>query len=118
MNAPELKIVAAIREGSPYPRGATWDGQGVNFALYSANAAKVELCLFDSDGRESARIEVPSAQPSCVAFGGARLGTLYITSARVGLNDRALQGDLRAGGVFIATPAARGVAEPVFSGRT
>jgi len=59
MNAPELKIVAAIREGSPYPRGATWDGQGVNFALYSANAAKVELCLFDSDGRESARIVLP-----------------------------------------------------------
>ncbi|HSN19997.1 MAG TPA: glycogen debranching protein GlgX [Usitatibacter sp.] len=59
MNAPGLKIEAAVREGSPYPRGATWDGHGVNFALYSASATKVELCLFDSGGREAARIVLP-----------------------------------------------------------
>ncbi len=34
--------------GKPYPLGASWDGQGVNFALYSENATKVELCLFDA----------------------------------------------------------------------
>ncbi|HJT32658.1 MAG TPA: glycogen debranching protein GlgX [Pirellulales bacterium] len=34
--------------GRPYPLGATWDGSGVNFALYSENAEKVELCLFES----------------------------------------------------------------------
>ena len=34
--------------GLPYPLGATWDGRGVNFAIYSENATKVELCLFDS----------------------------------------------------------------------
>ncbi|HEX3654403.1 MAG TPA: glycogen debranching protein GlgX [Pirellulales bacterium] len=33
--------------GKPYPLGATWDGNGTNFALYSENAEKVELCLFD-----------------------------------------------------------------------
>ncbi len=38
--------------GSPYPLGATWDGQGVNFALFSENAGGVELCLFDDDGTE------------------------------------------------------------------
>ncbi len=37
--------------GRPYPLGATWDGQGVNFALFSANADAVDLCLFDSRGR-------------------------------------------------------------------
>jgi isoamylase len=37
--------------GNPYPLGATWDGAGVNFALFAENATKVELCLFDS--RES-----------------------------------------------------------------
>jgi glycogen operon protein len=36
------------RPGHPYPLGATWDGQGVNFALFSENANHVELCLFDS----------------------------------------------------------------------
>jgi glycogen operon protein len=35
-----------ILPGSPYPQGATWDGTGVNFAIYSENAAKIELCLF------------------------------------------------------------------------
>jgi len=59
MNAPDVRIEAAVREGSPYPRGATWDGRGVNFALFSANATKVEVCLFDSDGAESARIALP-----------------------------------------------------------
>jgi isoamylase len=59
MNAPDIRIEATVREGSPYPRGATWDGNGVNFALFSANATKVELCLFDSDGGESARIALP-----------------------------------------------------------
>src|SRR5207237_4641146 len=46
--------------GRPYPLGATWDGEGVNFALFSAHAARVELCLFDPSGEhETARIELP-----------------------------------------------------------
>lgn len=45
--------------GAPYPLGATWDGRGTNFALFSANATKVELCLFDRDGRrETERVTV------------------------------------------------------------
>ncbi|MFK4441487.1 isoamylase [Caballeronia udeis] len=49
-----------IAEGSPFPLGATWDGEGVNFALFSANATKVELCLFDKNGeKELERIELP-----------------------------------------------------------
>jgi glycogen operon protein len=49
-----------ITEGSPQFLGATWDGLGVNFALFSAHATKVELCLFDPLGeREVARIELP-----------------------------------------------------------
>jgi isoamylase len=39
--------------GSPHPLGATWDGEGTNFALYSENATAVELCLFDADGQET-----------------------------------------------------------------
>ena len=46
--------------GRPYPLGATWDGSGTNFALFSAHAEKVELCLFDEDGKqEIARIALP-----------------------------------------------------------
>ena len=46
-----------IEEGEPSPLGASYDGRGVNFALYSENATKVELCLFDPTGRrEIARL--------------------------------------------------------------
>jgi isoamylase len=46
--------------GRPYPLGATWDGEGVNFALFSAHAEKVELCLFDRSGNhEETRIQLP-----------------------------------------------------------
>ncbi len=49
-----------VREGLPFPLGATWDGLGVNFALFSAHATRVELCLFDDDGStELQRIELP-----------------------------------------------------------
>lgn len=41
----------------PYPLGATWDGKGTNFALFSENATLVELCLFDQKGRET-RLEL------------------------------------------------------------
>ncbi|MGD9849922.1 MAG: glycogen debranching protein GlgX [Nitrospirales bacterium] len=49
-----------LRPGRPYPLGATWDGEGVNFALFSENATAVELCLFDQvhDDRESHRIRL------------------------------------------------------------
>ncbi|HEY7650412.1 MAG TPA: glycogen debranching protein GlgX [Methylomirabilota bacterium] len=42
--------------GQPYPLGATWDGAGVNFALFSENATGVELCLYERDKSEAARI--------------------------------------------------------------
>ncbi len=47
--------------GQPYPLGATWDGEGVNFALFSEHATGVELCLFDNpeDAKESHRIALP-----------------------------------------------------------
>lgn len=47
-----------IWPGKPYPLGATYDGSGTNFALYSANAKKVELCLVDDDGLEMNRLEL------------------------------------------------------------
>ena len=46
--------------GIPYPLGASWDGMGVNFALFSEHAEKVELCLFNEEGeKELARLVLP-----------------------------------------------------------
>ncbi|WP_298965111.1 glycogen debranching protein GlgX [uncultured Methylobacterium sp.] len=69
-----------VKEGQPFPLGATWDGLGVNFALFSAHATKVELCLFDDDGKtEIERIELPEYTDE-VWHGylpDARPGTIY-----------------------------------------
>jgi isoamylase len=52
--------ITAVWPGRPYPQGATWDGEGVNFSLFSKHADKVELCLFDAKGRrEVRRIAMP-----------------------------------------------------------
>ncbi len=60
MNAPAAITKRPVLAGSDVPLGATWDGSGTNFALFSAHAEKVELCLFDSRGRrEIERIELP-----------------------------------------------------------
>ena len=45
--------------GYPYPLGATWMGNGVNFALFSENATAVELCLFDSPDAEHETVRIP-----------------------------------------------------------
>jgi glycogen operon protein len=80
VSAPQTKVSTRLREGSAFPLGATWDGLGVNFALFSANATKVELCLFDGDGRrERERIELPEYTDE-VWHGylpDARPGTVY-----------------------------------------
>ena len=49
-----------LREGLPHPRGANWDGRGVNFSLFSAHATGVDVCIFDADGKkERERIALP-----------------------------------------------------------
>src|SRR5919199_2625669 len=50
-----------IWPGNPYPLGATYDGGGTNFALFSEVADRVQLCLFDDDGRET-RIDLPERE--------------------------------------------------------
>ena len=56
MASPDFRVLP----GTSNLLGATWDGEGTNFALFSDNATKVELCLFDEDGkRELARLELP-----------------------------------------------------------
>ena len=64
--------------GKPYPLGATWDGAGVNFSLFSENAVKVELCLFDGADNE---VRIPMSEQTHqvwhVYLPEARPGQLY-----------------------------------------
>src|SRR5882672_8576790 len=51
-----------VMPGRPYPLGATWDGAGVNFALFSENASAVALCLFDSPEADHESIQIPLSE--------------------------------------------------------
>src|SRR6185437_13211867 len=73
-------LPAQLDRGAPYPLGATWDGLGTNFAVFSANATRIDLCLFDPAGRrEVARLTLPE-QTDEVWHGylpGGRTGLIY-----------------------------------------
>jgi L-arabinonolactonase len=107
------RVFTRLTDATGEPDGSTVDRDG---GLWNAQWGGARVVRYGADGVETERVDVPTVQPSCVALGGAQLGTLYITSARVGLDAAALAGDSRAGGVFIATPARRGLPEPVFAG--
>ncbi|MFP5212184.1 MAG: glycogen debranching protein GlgX [Acidobacteriota bacterium] len=64
--------------GQPYPLGATWDGSGVNFALFSENATAVELCIFDSED-ESKETRIPVTEQT------DQVWHIYLPQARPGL---------------------------------
>ena len=52
-----MSAVSDVWPGRPFPLGATWDGNGTNFSLFSENAERVELCLFDEEDTET-RVEL------------------------------------------------------------
>ena len=56
--------------GVPYPLGATWDGVGVNFALFSEHATRVELCLFDSQDAEAESLTIPLPEQTDMVWHG------------------------------------------------
>ena len=79
-NLPDRLAGHAISPGRPWPMGANFDGEGVNFALFSAHAERVELCLFSPDGRkELCRIPLRDRDGDVwhVHVGGLTPGSLY-----------------------------------------
>lgn len=52
-------MVARVLPGKPFPLGATWDGEGTNFSIYSEGASRIELCLFDNSNAERERECIP-----------------------------------------------------------
>jgi isoamylase len=69
---------SSVWPGKPYPLGATWDGEGVNFALFSEHAERVELCLFDPR-TQLAELRIPMAERT------HQVWHCYLPDARPGL---------------------------------
>jgi len=66
-------------KGLPYPLGAQYDGKGVNFALFSAHATRVQLCLFNKNGQGETKIDIPNYTDEVfhIYIKGLRPGQLY-----------------------------------------
>jgi sugar lactone lactonase YvrE len=110
---PGGRRVFATIEPPAVPDGATVDRDGfVWCALYHGGA----IARFAPDGRLVHTVTLPVEQPTSCAFGGPRLDTLYVTSARQNLQPAALSGQPLAGAVLAIEPGVRGLVEPRFAG--
>ncbi|MEA3119560.1 MAG: L-arabinonolactonase [Paraburkholderia sp.] len=107
------RLFARIEDADGVPDGSTVDAEG---GLWNAHWGAGRVVRYDASGKETECVLVPARQPSCVALGGARLGTLFVTTARYGLDAQTLSGEQSSGGVFAATVTRRGLPEPVFVG--
>ena len=93
----KLRVFAAADAAPGDPDGSTIDAEGY---LWNARWGGGQVVRFAPDGRVDRVLALPAPQPTCAAFGGARLDVLYVSSATVGLAPAALAAAAGSGGVF------------------
>lgn len=93
------------------PDGATIDADG---GLWVAHWDGWRISRFRPDGALDRSIRLPVPRPTCLAFGGDDLRTLFVTSARAGLDDETLARAPLSGGIFTLRPGETGLPEPRF----
>jgi sugar lactone lactonase YvrE len=108
------RVVVEVPEEQGHPDGMTIDAEGTLWiALWGG------WCVSRWDpttGEQLGAVRVPADHTSACAFGGAELDELYVTTARTGLDDGALESQPHAGGLFRARPGVKGVKAFVFAG--
>ena len=93
------------------PDGSTIDAQGY---LWNAQWAPGKVVRYNPGGGIDLVLSVPASQPTCVAFGGALLNLLFVTSAREGLSPEALAAEPEAGNLFVFETDVVGIRESLF----
>ncbi len=95
--------IAGRRVFAKTPEGASPDGANVDCDgfLWSAQWGASRVVRYAPDGSVDGEIAVPALQPTCIAFGGANLDLLFVTSAREGLNSGTLMAQPDAGSIFV-----------------
>ena len=96
-----------------FPDGSTVDAEG---CLWNAEWDGARVVRYRPDGRVDRVLALPCARATCCAFGGPNLSTLFITSARVGLDEAALVAQPLAGALFAADVGVTGLADTPFAG--
>ena len=107
------RLFAALEGVTGEPDGSCVDAEG---SLWNAQWGLGRVVRYAPDGTLQQVVPVPARQPTRPAFGGPRLDTLYVTSARVGLTEAELAADPHAGALFQYPTDMRGLAEPRFVG--
>ncbi len=107
------RVFIELRGGEGVPDGAAVDTDGC-YWLTQPPAARV--VRYDPRGRVDRVLEMPVSQPTCVAFGGARLDTLYITSAKYRMPAEKLEREPLAGAIFAVRPGVTGLSDARFAG--
>lgn len=102
---------ATLPEGTGNPDGATVDAGG---GVWVAHWGGGRVSRFRPDGTYERSITLAAPRVTCPAFGGPDLDTLFITTARTGLDEAALAQAPQSGGLFAVKPGVRGIEEPRF----
>jgi len=108
----EPRIFVRIPSTHGEPDGSTVDSEG---GLWNAQWGGNCVVRYDGNGMESVRLPLPVSQPTCIAFGGANLNRMYITSARKGLTSEQQSSEPFAGGILSASSKFTGLAERRFA---
>jgi sugar lactone lactonase YvrE len=112
-NPSNRREFARFGGGDGYPDGMTVDSEG---CLWSAFWDGWCVRRFSPSGECIQQVELPVQKPTSCAFGGPALDRLYVTSASIGLDEKALGVQPCAGGLFLLEPGVGGVTEVVFAG--
>jgi L-arabinonolactonase len=107
------RVFVRLEEGPGAPDGATVDAEGF---VWLAHWDGWRLTRLDPTGRPERIVPLPVQRPTCPAFGGDALDTLYVTSATIGLDAAALAAQPFAGGILALQPGVRGLPETRFAG--
>jgi L-arabinonolactonase len=107
------RILVDLKGESGFPDGSCVDEEG---AVWNAVWEGRRVIRVLPDGTVDRVVEVPTLKPTCCAFGGADLATLFITTSRLGSTPEQLAADPSAGALFSFRPGVRGVADSPFAG--
>jgi L-arabinonolactonase len=99
------------------PQGAFPDGSNIDAEghLWNAHWGAGRVVRYAPDGSISGQIDIPTAQPTCIAFGGRNLDRLFVSSARQHMNDEVLAGQPHAGDVFVYQLEVKGLTDARFA---
>jgi xylono-1,5-lactonase len=112
-HASNRRVFLQFGPGDGNPDGMTVDAEGCLWIAFWGGSC---VRRFSPDGGRLETVRLPVSQPSSCAFGGPDLDRLYVTSAKVGLDEESLKMQPNAGGLFMFTPGVRGLEEVPFAG--